>query len=68
MGNNISLCKNYYGTKDLRLSYLGKSILAVITNEPFSHLWYLYMILGLYIIQPVLFQFIRSSSQKMFCY
>lgn len=50
--------------KDLRLSYLGKSILAVITNDPFSHLWYLYMILGLYIIQPVLFQFIRSSSQK----
>lgn len=44
-------------TEGLNISLLCKSILAVISDTGFGHLWYLYVLIGIYLIMPVLKSF-----------
>ena len=48
-----------------RLSWGGlwHSMLAVLRGEPHYHLWFLYMILGLYLLTPILRAFCRGASR-----
>jgi surface polysaccharide O-acyltransferase-like enzyme len=42
-----------------------RSIAALIlTGDPYYHLWFLYMIAGLYLVTPVLRTFVRLASQR----
>ena len=49
-------------TEGLSISLLGKSILAVISDTGFGHLWYLYVLIGIYLIMPVLKRFCDNAS------
>lgn len=49
------------GHEELTVRYVIKLIL---TAEPYYHLWFLYMIVGLYLITPMLRTYIRHSSTK----
>ncbi len=40
------------------------SVTAVFTGGSFSHLWYLYVLIGIYLILPVLRAFVKNASQK----
>lgn len=52
----------------LRMAYKGLTpeqiIISVLTGRPYGHLWYLYMILGLYLFTPFIRLFISSFSEK----
>lgn len=37
---------------------------SIIFGDPFYHLWYLYMLLGLYLVTPFLNLFIQSTSRR----
>jgi surface polysaccharide O-acyltransferase-like enzyme len=47
---------------------LQQAFLAVIENTVAYHFWFLYMILGLYLVVPVLRIFTRTASEKDFKY
>ncbi len=49
------------GHEELTIRYVIKLIL---TGEPYYHLWFLYMIAGLYLITPMLRTYIRHSCLK----
>jgi surface polysaccharide O-acyltransferase-like enzyme len=36
----------------------------ILTGDPYYHLWFLYMIAGLYLVTPVLRTFVRHSSRR----
>jgi surface polysaccharide O-acyltransferase-like enzyme len=42
---------------------VGRAVTLILTGDPYYHLWFLYMIVGLYLITPPLRTFIRSSSR-----
>jgi surface polysaccharide O-acyltransferase-like enzyme len=49
------------GPEELTAGYVIKLIL---TAEPYYHLWFLYMIAGLYLVTPLLRTYIKHSSSK----
>jgi surface polysaccharide O-acyltransferase-like enzyme len=42
----------------------GRVFELIITADPYYHLWFLYMILGLYLVTPALRTFVRHSTCK----
>jgi surface polysaccharide O-acyltransferase-like enzyme len=42
----------------------GPIVKLILTGDPYYHLWFLYMIAGLYLVTPVLRTFVRQSSQR----
>ena len=42
----------------------GSAIKLILTANPYYHLWFLYMIAGLYLVTPLLRTYIRQSSPK----
>ena len=40
------------------------SVLAVFTGDTFAHLWYLYVLVGIYLILPVLRAFVKNAPKK----
>ena len=42
----------------------GSVVRLVLTGDPYYHLWFLYMIAGLYLVTPVLRTFVRHASQR----
>ncbi len=41
---------------------VGRAVTLILTGDPYYHLWFLYMIAGLYLITPPLRTFVRCSS------
>lgn len=50
------------------LSGLWSSFCGLLRGNAFTHLWYLYMIMGLYVITPLLRAMIRGAEQKTLTY
>ncbi len=42
---------------------VGRAVRLILTGDPYYHLWFLYMIVGLYLITPPLRTFVRCSSR-----
>jgi surface polysaccharide O-acyltransferase-like enzyme len=43
---------------------VGAVVKLILTGDAYYHLWFLYMIAGLYLVTPVLRTFVRCSSQR----
>ncbi len=41
----------------------GRALRLILTGDPYYHLWFLYMIVGLYLITPPLRTFVRCASR-----
>lgn len=53
-----------FESRAINLQIVLKSITAVLTGDSFAHLWYLYTLIGIYLILPVLRSFVKNSSGK----
>lgn len=42
---------------------LGRAVSLILSADPYYHLWFLYMVFGLYLITPALRTFVRHSTQ-----
>jgi surface polysaccharide O-acyltransferase-like enzyme len=42
----------------------GGVLQLILTGDPYYHLWFLYMIVGLYLVTPALRTFVRHATQK----
>ena len=43
---------------------IGQALLQVFEDKSFAHLWYLYILIGLYLTLPVIKGFINSASRE----
>lgn len=63
-GIPFALLMLIFEQKTFNLEILIKSIEAVFTGDSFGHLWYLYVLIGIYVILPVLRTFVKNSTKK----
>lgn len=56
-----------YGNK-MNFEGIKKFILALVTNNIFYHLPFMYIIIGLYLITPILNVFVKNATQKQLWY
>jgi surface polysaccharide O-acyltransferase-like enzyme len=59
--SSVYLAFRYHLGEELTAKKVATDILA---GRPYYHLWYLYMVAGLYIFTPFLRTYVRASSQK----
>ncbi len=50
------------------VSYLYRSVLGAFTGKTSSHLWYLFLLIGLYLVLPVVKSFIAQASRGSLLY
>lgn len=67
-GVPFSILEILLNTKTIRIETLFEAILNVINGNSWSHLWYLYSLIGLYLILPILKSFVDNSSEKTLFY
>jgi len=53
-GSLFSILELLFSTKTLRLSFLLEALSMTATRNTWAHLWYLYALLGVYIVLPLL--------------
>ena len=52
-GTIYNVLEEYYVTQKFTLDYIPKALGQVITGETWGHLWYLYMLIGIYLFMPM---------------
>lgn len=67
-GSIFSFIELFFNTRTLSLSFIPQIITDLLTGNLWAHMWYLYMILGLYLITPLLRLWIKNSSEKQQLY
>jgi len=54
-GTAFACMELYFNTRTLGLDLLGQAVLNMLTGNSWKHLWYLYMLLGVYLLLPMIF-------------
>ena len=66
-GSAFALLEQVFEKKTLEIGMLTNSILLTLQQKSWSHLWYLYVLIGIYIILLPLKKFVDNSSNKEIC-
>ena len=63
-GVSFSIMEITLNVKALSVGSIGEAIINVINGNSWSHLWYLYSLIGLYLILPILKTFINNTDNS----
>lgn len=63
-GYGMALIELVVKYRDFNISYLWNSLLNLLQEQSWSHLWYLYAIIGLYLLTPILRAWIQNASER----
>lgn len=63
-----SILEIYFSTKVISLDMFIKSLKNLITGDLWAHMWYIYLILGLYMLTPLLKKFTSTCTLKEYNY
>ena len=58
----------YFETHSINFSMIPDAVLRVLNKESWGHLWYLYMLIGVYLFLPVLKVMANNLSEKFHLY
>ena len=64
LGIPFSMLEIIMNTKQVSFSLLPQSVLNVLTGNSWSHLWYLYSLIGIYLVLPMLKAFVDKASRR----
>lgn len=53
-----------YATNNWTIQNLWDSFVKLCSGEAYSHLWYLYMVIGLYLVTPILRLFVKNAEKQ----
>lgn len=67
-GSLFALMEIVFVNKTFKVSFIFESLLRMLQNKSWGHLWYLYMLIGLYLITPILKVFINNCSDTKLYY
>lgn len=63
-GSIFSGLEIFFDTHCITIDYIPKIINNILTGNLWAHMWYLYMILGLYMLTPLFRTWIKNSDMK----
>lgn len=66
-GSVFALLEQVFERKTLEIGMLPNSILLTLQQKSWTHLWYLYVLIGIYLILVPLKKFVDNSSNKEIC-
>lgn len=58
----------FYQYNNFSIQIFKNILKDIITGKAFIHLWYLYMLIGLYVVTPILKIFVNKASKSEFLY
>lgn len=61
VGFFYALLENIYSSSTISITVITASISNVISGNLWDHMWYVYSIIGIYLVLPVIHSFIKSS-------
>lgn len=64
----FAVVMEYSATRQLSLSLIPAALVRAVGNNSFSHLWYVYMMIGLYLLLPAVRVFTDHCSRKLLEY
>lgn len=67
-GVPMAMMELVVNTRTFKLSFIHKSFLNVILGKSWAHMWYLYVVVGLYLITPIIKIFTAHSDKKLIEY
>ena len=67
-GGAFSFLELYFDTRVISINYIPKTLKNIITGNLWAHMWYLYTILGLYLITPFLRIITKNIKEKDYKY
>ena len=66
LGMFFSLSEHVFVSGTFRLSMLWKALTDVVQNNLFDHMWYLYKIIGLYLLLPIFSAFLKNNDKNVY--
>lgn len=66
-GSAFALLEQVFERKTLEIGMFPNSVLLTLQQKSWSHLWYLYVLIGIYLILIPLKKFVDNSSNKEIC-
>lgn len=66
-GSAFALMEQVFEKKTIELVMLPNSVLMTLQQESWSHLWYIYVLIGIYLILIPLKKFVDNSGNKEIC-
>lgn len=66
-GSAFALMEQVFERKTLAIGMLPNSVLLVLQQNSWSHLWYLYVLIGIYLVLIPLKKFVDNSSDREIC-
>lgn len=63
-GLAFCLMKEYFAYRALSLEMLGQSVLDLLSDDGFSHMWYVYALIGIYLLLPVFKAFVAAAGKR----
>lgn len=67
-GIPFAMMRLYMETRTINLLMVVKAVGCVFTNSGLSHFWYLYSLIGIYLLLPVLKVFVEHTDRNTFAY
>lgn len=67
-GSFFILLEEYFNTKTISFDLIKTVIIRLLNGDVWAHMWYLYMLLGLYLFTPFIKMIINNISSKNLMY
>ena len=67
-GTIFALMEIVFNEHSFKLKQVIKSFSFMIQNKSWGHLWYLYMLVGLYLVTPILKRFVNTAEKSEIIY
>ena len=67
-GSIFSFLEIYYNTRSINIDYILKILQNILVGNLWDHMWYLYTILGLYLITPFMRIITKNIKEKEYKY
>lgn len=66
VGLFYALLEEIFVSKIVNVSVLIKSLFNVISGNLWDHMWFVYAIIGIYLVMPIIHSFMKQSTQNAF--
>lgn len=66
LGLFYSLLEEIYVSKTINISIFIQSVINVIKGNSWGHMWFVYTIIGIYLVMPVIHHFLQQGKQNIF--
>lgn len=64
VGLFYSLLEEIFNANTINISIILKSVVNVFTGNLWDHMWFIYALIGIYLVMPVLHSFIQQSKEN----